>query len=194
MSNSIYFVTHPEVQQDADIPVPKWHLSALGFDRAKKMLRQPWIENIQEIFSSNEQKAIDLANIVSDNLQIKPQTIEELGEIDRSSTGYLGQNEFWKVVKEFFEYPDESVRGWEKATDVQNRIVTTIENIIRQNPNKNIFIASHGGVGVLLNWYIKKMNIPKSGYELGKGGGYYFVFNAKNLDLINDWLPIDKID
>ncbi len=188
----IYFTTHPEVVVDPNTPVPDWHLSDTGIKRAQEMLKQDWVSGIQKVFSSREQKAVDLGNVVSAHLDIPLETLQDLGEIDRSSTGYVGGQEFWNIVDEFFTTPNESARGWEKAIDVQNRTVNVVKKIIKDNPNKNIFIASHGGTGVLLNWYIKGVGIPKSGYELGRGGGYYFIFDPNKWKMIQDWRPIDE--
>jgi hypothetical protein len=41
--------------------------------------------------------------------------LPELGENDRSATGYLSEPEFDDVVDEFFRRPEESVWGWERA-------------------------------------------------------------------------------
>ncbi|TIT75991.1 MAG: histidine phosphatase family protein, partial [Mesorhizobium sp.] len=38
-----YYITHPQVQIDADIPVPEWRLSDIGRARASAMLDQPWV-------------------------------------------------------------------------------------------------------------------------------------------------------
>ncbi|MBB6408299.1 hypothetical protein HNQ71_000943 [Mesorhizobium sangaii] len=47
----LYYVTHPQVQVDANIPVPEWGLSDIGRARAVAMLEQPWVGSIRRIVS-----------------------------------------------------------------------------------------------------------------------------------------------
>ena len=54
----------------------------------------------------------------------------ELGEIDRSSTGFLPEAEHAAAARAFFERPDESARGWETAHHARARIVRAVEAIL----------------------------------------------------------------
>lgn len=63
------------------------------------------------IYCSTERKAIEGAAILAEALELAYSAIPELGENDRSATGYLPQKEFSAVVAEFFGRPEESVRG-----------------------------------------------------------------------------------
>ena len=88
------------------------------------MLENRWLSGIGAIYCSAEQKAIDGAAIMSEVLGVTYTTIPDLGENDRSATGYLSEAEFESVVGEFFRKPEESVRGWERAIDAQRRIIS----------------------------------------------------------------------
>jgi broad specificity phosphatase PhoE len=88
------------------------------------MLKQDWMPGLRTIYCSTERKAIEGAAILAKALGLPYSASPELGENDRSSTGYLPQKEFAAVVAEFFGKPEESVRGWERAIDAQTRIVT----------------------------------------------------------------------
>ena len=103
----IYFVTHPDVVIDKDIPIPRWDLSDVGVSRTKKLLKKDWIETIDVIFSSTEEKAKTTAKIVAEHLNLPFNQVESLGEMNRSSTGLLEEKEFWREVKKFFANPDE---------------------------------------------------------------------------------------
>ena len=87
----VYVTTHPDVTIDSAVPVPRWPLSARGRVRMKRLVAQPWIEGISAICCSTEQKAVDGAEILARYLGIGYEMVEELGEIDRSATGYLPQ-------------------------------------------------------------------------------------------------------
>jgi broad specificity phosphatase PhoE len=147
----VYFITHPEVVIDARVPVPRWPLSERGIERTRLMLKQPWIAQISSIYCSSEQKAIDGAIILADHLSLPINQVAELGENDRSATGFLPAQEFEAVADQFFAKPYQSVRGWETAVAAQRRIVATVDNIIAQDATTGaIAIVAHGGVGTLL--------------------------------------------
>ena len=54
----------------------------------------------------------------------------DLGENNRSATGFLPPAEFEKVADAFFANPEESVRGWERAIDAQRRIREAVDRIV----------------------------------------------------------------
>src|SRR5277367_4169023 len=116
----VHFITHPEVVIDRAIPVPDWPLSPMGRERMRRAtLEQPWFRDIRTLFSSAERKARDAAAIIAEYLSLQPAVIDDLGENDRSATGYLPRQEFEAVADEFFARPQQSVRGWERAADAQ---------------------------------------------------------------------------
>ena len=127
---TIYFITHPEVVIDPTVPVPDWPLSERGINRMKQLLTQPWVKDVRAIYCSTEQKAIDGARILADHLALSYEMREDLGENDRSATGYLPKEEFEATADQFFAQPDQSVRGWETATAAQQRLVNGMNAII----------------------------------------------------------------
>jgi broad specificity phosphatase PhoE len=75
----------------------------------------------------------------------------ELGENDRTSTGFLPPNEFDLVASAFFARPSESVRGWETAVAAQARISRAVDEILGQRKTTaDVAILGHGAVGALL--------------------------------------------
>jgi hypothetical protein len=123
-----YFITHPDVVIDPVVPITQWPLSENGRLRMTKSLALPWTSNLTHILSSTEQKAIDGAEILSDALNIPHDIIPQLGENDRSATGFLPPTEFWDVVKDFFAHPDQSIRGWETAAHAQQRVLGAVRS------------------------------------------------------------------
>jgi broad specificity phosphatase PhoE len=192
MSNTI-FITHANIQMDADVPVPDWHLSDLGRARHEIFNQNPVIADVKLVFSSEEQKAIDGADILSAHLSIKPQTIHDLHENDRSSTGFLPPDEFEKMADSFFENFETSVKGWEKAIDAQQRIFQCVTSIIKKYEHKgDIAIVSHGGVGTLLRCKLLHQPIDRKYDQPSNGGGNYFVIDSDSLDILCDWIAIDQ--
>lgn len=121
--------------------MPRWPLSELGRQRMRAGLLQPWVRELTSIYCSTEQKAIDGAAILAEHLSIGLDQISELGENDRSATGFLPPEEFERVADQFFAAPAVSVRGWERAIDAQSRIVHAVERIRWLDRNR----VSRGG-------------------------------------------------
>jgi broad specificity phosphatase PhoE len=157
-----------------------------------KLLAQPWMDSISSVYCSMEQKAIDGAEVLARHLTIGYEMIEELGEIDRSATGYLPKEEHATTAEAFFAHPEMSIRGWEKAVDAQRRIVRTVERVIGGDKGEgNIAIVSHGGVGTLYLCHLKGRPISWGERQPGGSGGNYYCFEAQSKALRHGWKPID---
>jgi broad specificity phosphatase PhoE len=189
---TIYFITHPEVVIDPAVPVPDWPLSEKGINRMKKLLTQPWVQDVRAIYCSTEQKAIDGAKILADYLTLSYEMRQDLGENDRSSTGFLPKEEFETTANQFFAQPNRSIRGWETATAAQQRIIEGMNAIIDTNKAEgNIAVVSHGGVGALYLCYLKRSPISRVEDQPGNGGGNYYAFQPETKTLLHGWKPID---
>jgi broad specificity phosphatase PhoE len=193
MTRSIYFISHPNVQISAEVPVPKWPLSELGRERMKSSLQLPWVTNIAAIYSSTEQKAIDGAEILGSHLSLNITKIEDLGENDRSTTGFLKPDEFELTADEFFKFPNRSVRGWETAQAAQNRIVSAITAIAKDDTSAgDIVIVSHGAVGTLLYCHFANKTIDRRWDQPGNGGGNYLKLTLTPMASCDWWKAIDQ--
>ena len=189
----VYFITHPEVIIDPAVPVTQWPLADKGKERLGIMLDQPWIFEIGSVYCSAEQKAIDGAAILGEFVELDYQIVPELGELDRSSTGYLPHAEHEAAANDAFAHPDESSRGWEIASAAQKRILKAVRRLIRDDQSHgHIAIVSHGAVGAFLLCDLKGVPISRVHDQPGSGGGNYFAFRADNLALLHDWRPIDS--
>jgi broad specificity phosphatase PhoE len=190
MASTVYFITHPDVVIDRAVPVPEWPLSERGKARMNAMLEQDWMPGLRAIYCSTERKAIDGASILAEALGLAYSAIPELGENDRSATGYLPQKEFAAVAAEFFGRPEESVRGWEKAVDAQTRIVTAATLILQEAPpDDDVAIVAYGGVGTLLLCHLAKVPISQDQDQPATNGGNYFAFDRTTFHLFHGWRP-----
>jgi broad specificity phosphatase PhoE len=189
---SAYFITHPEVLIDPAVPVPQWTLSPVGRSRMQALLLQPWVADVRAIWCSTERKAIEGAAIVGEALDIAPRCLAALGENDRSSTGYLPKAEFEAMADAFFASPWDTVRGWERAIDAQNRIGMAIDTIKAATPAaQTVAIVSHGAVGALLLCKLKRQKISRTEDQPGNGGGNYFCFDMDTYSLRHGWRSIE---
>ncbi|TGQ63647.1 histidine phosphatase family protein [Mesorhizobium sp. M00.F.Ca.ET.186.01.1.1] len=186
-----YYITHPQVRIDAAIPVPDWGLSDVGRARAVAMLSQPWVGSIGRVVSSGERKAVETAEVLGRHLDLAVQVRERMHENDRSATGFLPPPEFEAVADQFFAHPHESIRGWERAVDAQQRIVNEVEAVIDEGGAGDIAFVGHGGVGTLLLLSLSGAGISRDS-DQPAGGGNYFAFDIPARRVLHAWRPIDR--
>jgi broad specificity phosphatase PhoE len=192
---TVFFITHPDVVIDAAIPVPDWPLNERGRARVHAITAQPWTRGVRHIFASSERKARDAAQILAEELGLDGYSvIADLGENDRSATGFLARDEFDGTVDAFFARPKESIRGWEPAADAQARIVRAIEQVVSQAPElaADIAILGHGGTGTLLYCHLAGLPIDRRYDQPATNGGNWFAFDRVSGKLLSDgWQSID---
>lgn len=179
----IFYISHPEVVIDPDVPIPDWQLSPLGRVRMARFAQGPELKNATSVWSSAERKAKDGALILGAALKLDPQTRADLGEHDRSATGYVAPPRFWEMVEAFFANPDETIEGWETARAAQTRIVSAIREIAGTARPGDIAIIAHGGVGALLRAHLAGAEINRSFDQPAQG--HWFSFDR------DTWLTDD---
>jgi len=187
------FITHANVLLDPKVPVPEWPLSPRGRQRMRLGLRQPWVPGLTAVYSSRERKAIDGAQLLADHCGLPLMTRAELGENDRSATGFLPPPQFERMADAFFARPHESVRGWETAADAQARIVAAVQAIDRdERSNGAIAVVSHGAVGTLLHCWLSGRDISRRWDQPGNGGGNWYAFTLEPRQALGHWQPLDE--
>ena len=191
MSDTVYFITHPDVLIDPAVPVPDWPLNPRGLARMQSALAQPWIAGLATLWASTERKAIDAADILARHLGRDFHTLADLGENDRSATGYLPRAEFEATADLFFAHPAQSIRGWERAIDAQARIVAATDAVLAASPPGDLAIVAHGGVGALLMCALESVPTSRAHDQPAGSGGNYFAFDRRTKLLRHGWLPID---
>jgi broad specificity phosphatase PhoE len=189
---SLIFITHPEVVIDPSQPIPEWPLNAVGRARMERFAGLLADRDVSAVYASTERKAMDGAAIVAERLGLSYAPDEDLGENDRSATGYIAPPEFWDVVREFFGRPNESIRGWERAADAQTRIVEAIGRILREDETAgDIVVVSHGAVGCLLTAHLQQVAIGRESRPSHPGGGCFIVIDRDSFTLTQDWRTIE---
>ena len=184
---AVFFITHPDVAIDPRISVADWPLNVRGRARMQAMAACPWARGMRHIFSSGERKARDAAQILADGLGLHGYSVVDgLDENDRSTTGYLAQQEFEATVDAFFAQPQTSVRGWEPAADAQARIVHAVEQVISQaSDDGDVAIIGHGGTGTLLYCHLAGVSISRRHEQPATNGGNWFAFDAVSRKLLH---------
>lgn len=189
------YVTHPQVRIDPDVPVPRWGLSDVGRARAEAAASQAWVRRIGRIVSSDETKAVELAEILARAAGVKVEIAEGAHENDRSATGFLPPPEFEKAADWFFAHPDQSFHGWERAADAQARIVSVVERTLAgHDPSVPVAFVGHGGVGTLLRCHLAGLPIARANDQPPNGGGNIHAFRLADRQALTGWVPMEDFD
>ena len=186
------YITHPQVQIDPLVPVPRWGLSDLGRARASATARLEWVGALKRIISSDETKATETADILAAGIGIAVEIAHDMGENDRSATGFLPPPAFEAAADWFFAHPQESYRGWERAIDAQSRIAAAVDRILEtHDPALPIAFVGHGGVGTLLKCHLGNRDLSRS-EDQPAGGGNLFAFRLADRTLACDWTAMEE--
>jgi hypothetical protein len=87
------------------------HSDTLGRMRAETLANAGWLSETTQIISSGELKAIETAEIVSRELNVRVEVREAMHENDRSATGFVPLEEFEIVAN----YPWRPIECWPRA-------------------------------------------------------------------------------
>lgn len=189
---SAVYLTHPQVAIDPEIPVPDWGLSETGRARVQSLAGKPWVASVGRIVSSAERKAVETAEILAPTAGCQVEIVEEMGENDRSATGFLAPPDFEAAADRFFAEPEASFRGWERAVDAQARIVAAVGRALEtHDPSVPVLFVGHGGVGTLLKCHLGARPIARTEDQGPGGGGMVFGFSLVDRHLLCDWTPIE---
>ena len=107
------------------------------------------------------------APIIYDNRIIE----RDFGEFEGLTRSEFDFNGFWNI------YSNQIFNKAESILEVQNRVFNLLDEL-RDNPNENVLIVAHGGVGLVLMSYFE--GVPEDGdylnFELGTGKLKEFSF------------------
>jgi broad specificity phosphatase PhoE len=185
------YITHPQIVVDPAVAVPRWHLSETGQTRARATAGSRWAACLRRIVSSDETKAVETAEILARGASLSVEIGADMGENDRSATGFLKPDDFEAAANWFFAHPDQSFNGWERAIDAQARIVAAIGSVLDQHdPALPIAFVGHGGVGTLLKCHLSGRPISRN-HDQPAGGGNLFAFRLADRALLSDWVAMD---
>lgn len=141
----------PDIRQG--VPASQWHLSSEGRKRARLLAPQLAGYRLQRIYSSQETKAAETAEILASELKLLFQTAPNLHEHLRPVDPNFDQQIFEAAVADFFARPDELVFGSETADQAHKRFRTAVESVVDANPAQNLAIVAHGTVISLFVWH-----------------------------------------
>lgn len=185
MKTTLIYITHPQVDLDPEIEISKCKISSEGWIAVDRLLKSNFWKGVKALYSSEETKAVQVAEKTSQTFGLRLRSLESLNELDRESTGLLPLEEYMDAVKFTYKNPEESFRGWETLQSSFERNTKTISNIMAGDTGKTVAIIGHGSAGTLIKCFIK--GVSPSFKEDPQKTGCYFVADWDNKEIISDW-------
>ncbi|WP_375688742.1 histidine phosphatase family protein [Pseudooceanicola sp. LIPI14-2-Ac024] len=170
MSGRLWYLSHPQVVIDPAVPVTDWGLTEVGRARLEAFAARADIGTVTSIWTSSEAKARETGAVFGTALGLDPVAVEEMGENDRSASGFLPPERFEAAADAFFAHPDDSFRGWETARAAQARIVGAAAKALAGAPAGDVLFCGHGAVGSLLWCHLAGQPISRDHDQPGGGG------------------------
>lgn len=146
MTKYLILVKHSVPEIEKDQPANTWRLSNEGQRRSRRLAEELLRFEPEVILSSEEPKARETAEILSQRLRLDMQTFPNLHEQDRSNVPFLSHEAFQTSIRDFFQRPDELVFGKETAHQAHTRFYRTVHLILTEHRNKTVIIVTHGTV------------------------------------------------
>lgn len=191
------YLSHPEVFIDPSVPVPDWGLRARGRARMRVLAGLGWPAGTTRIIASAERKARETAAFLAEPLGLTVQIAADLGEIDRSATGYVSHDRHEMLTNKLFARPEESIEGWERAVDAQSRVAGALWRLLAPPPEDaplqqagDVLIVGHGGVGTLLWCHLAGRLIDRA-EDQPNGGGQVWAVTLPDLVPVHRWRKME---
>lgn len=142
----LILIKHSEPAIDPGAPPNSWHLSEEGRRRSTTLATrlEPYMPEV--VLTSEEPKATETAQIVSDWLGLKVIAHPRLHEHDRTGAPFGTQEDFERTASIFFESPGELVWGNETAEQARERFSGAIDDILERYPCDTVAVVAHGTV------------------------------------------------
>lgn len=188
---TLWYVTHPEVRIEAQVPVGQWGLNERGLERARAACAQPWMASVERIISSDETKALELAAIVAVDRGLPIEVRPAMAETDRERRGFLPPDEYAPVSEEWFANPvDAGTTQWEPAAAVQQRVLDGLADVFAGD--QSVLVAGHGGSGTLL--WCALTGTPIASEHDQPFAGHYFRVDLATRQVVHGWRAVDDLE
>lgn len=148
----VYFVRHarPDFSIQNDLTRP---LIKEAIDDCKKVSNFLLDKNITKIFSSPYKRSFDTIKDFAETSNLTIDIIDDFRERKIANVWIEDFNSFAKAQWEDFEY---KLSNGESLNEVQLRNINALKNILKENPNENIVIGTHGtALSTIINHFNK---------------------------------------
>jgi broad specificity phosphatase PhoE len=171
MVQNILYLSHPEVSIDPQTPVPEWGISDQGRRRLTAATARGWPGRGWRIITSPETKAQQTAETLANAFALPLHIHPEMGEVDRSATGYLPHDQHEALANQLFNSPAIGPQGWESANAATTRIVKSYQEVLAEVSDDILFVG-HGAVGSFLWCALTKTPISRR-MDQTRGGSFW---------------------
>src|SRR5690606_34628299 len=143
---SLILVRHAQPATDPCVAAHHWPLSPAGRQRCGPLARvlAPYLP--AEFFSSREAKASETAALVARELGARFTPQAGLQEHARATAEWLDADAFQAAMQALFQRPGEVVFGDESADAAHERFAGAIHDLLREHPEGNLVVVTHGTV------------------------------------------------
>ena len=195
------YLSHPEVACDPEVPVPDWGLRARGHARMRVIASLGWPAGTTRIVASAERKARETAAYLAESLGLTIEIAEGMGEIDRSSTGYVPHAKHEELANAMFAHPEDSIEGWERAVDAQARAAAALCRLLTpvraggtcpETQVGDLLLVGHGGIGTLLWCHLAGRLISRA-EDQTHGGGNVWAVTLPDLVPVHSWRAMETV-
>ncbi len=142
----LILIKHAPPQIEPGVSSHEWKLSPAGRERAAALAERLRPHAPAVVFTSDEPKAIETAEIVATALGVPHEVAADLEEHDRSNVPQMPTREFISSMALFFKKPSELVLGRETAEQAQRRVTVAIDRILSENSKRDVAVVTHGTV------------------------------------------------
>jgi broad specificity phosphatase PhoE len=143
----LVLVRHSAPEIAPGVPASQWRLSDEGRLRCEALAAQLATYELGAVVTSTEPKAVETGQIVARILRLPIESAPGLHEQARPEVGLLASREqFQARVASVFEHPDQLVFGSETGDEAHARFTAAVDAVLRQHPDGNLVIVSHGTV------------------------------------------------
>ena len=123
------------------------HAEAGNFEQASALAEELSVLALAVIYTSPLERAVETARAVASVHELRPVEVVELQEIDFGDVEGLGFDELPVDLQRGLLQEPAQVRfpGGETYAELQHRVCTAVDRIIRAHPDGAILIVSHAG-------------------------------------------------
>lgn len=162
-ARSLILIRHGFPLKSVGKPSKDWELSKKGVEQSERLVRHLMQFNVDNpVFSSDEIKAVQTAEILGKGLSKSVDKSKLLREIDRRSTSGLSSDEFIKLNLEMFKTPYQPVVGNESTDRAKHRFIAGVEQLIATNQEVwqgDLLIVAHATVITLFLSEFNEINL-----------------------------------
>jgi broad specificity phosphatase PhoE len=165
----LILIKHAHSQMTPGVPPEQWELSEQGREQCTALAARLSAHLPDLIFSSDERKASQTAELLATQLDRPWKSAPGLQEQDRGNVPVMATKDFISAMAQVFRRPHERVLGRESADQALTRFERALSALLDLHADKDVAVVTHGTVIALfaaehadvdpfLNW--RQMGLP----------------------------------